>query len=1014
VIHTFKTKIFHFIIISILGSSIYSQSLFLNEIMSKNESSLQDKDGEYVDWIEIFNGSDFTVNLEGYKLTDNPDLLSKWIFGPISIPADSFIIIYASDKNRNLLIDDLHTNFKIKSAGESIILSDQNDQIIDSVFTNVIPTDISKGRMPDGSNNWVFFQNSSPGESNLLDGVVEFKIIENPNFSIDGGFYDDPVKLDLSLSNNSDENIILYSLDGSEPSIVYSDTLFISKTTVVRSKVVNSNDGQTSKIETQTFFINENIDHSLPVFSIATNPSNFYGESGILEEENLVWGPNNALIDTEIPINIEMFEEDHGNLAFNHLAGCELFGSGSTYEPQKSLAIYFRSKYDVGELKYKLFENSPISEYEAFILRNSGNDMYASHFRDALTISLLDNNTNLDYQHYRPSIVFLNGEYYGILNIREKINEHYIEHHHFVSKENLDLLSYKEVEQPVIIHGDIQQYTDLLIYLHNKDLNDKDSYPHIAEIVDIENLIEYQIMEIYAGNIDWPGNNHKFWKSKYDGSKWRWILFDTDTGYGLWDEWWQDGRTGYKVNHFHHATSLGYEGGGWPNPPFSTYIFRKLIENESFKNQFINRFLDLLNTRLSSRNVINTIDSLTFKLQSSMPRHLERWDVWDDDLPEIYDYEVGKLKEFAINRPRFSKMHMKNFFNLNTEKTVKLNIIPKNSGSIIFNSLTIQDSVWNGSYYNNVPIKLVADPKPGFKFSGWSSNSLQSSNNELNIFPTDEELTAFFSPDSNGDIIINEINYSSFDIADSEDWIEIFNSTSEEIILNNWSLSDNSSESFTFPIDYSIGQNNYLIIAKDLDKFSKIYPNIKNVIGNFPFGLSSESDSIILKNQYGEIVDIVSYQPEHPWPIKVNDSGQTLELTNPILDNSFGDNWSLSKGYGTPGQRNSNYSFLNQTNSETSKLDSTLSSKIINYPNPFSDNTNIEFFSEKDGLVEIKIFNILGESIISLSKLNRPSGIYFDKWNGLDSFGREVSSGVYIIVMYIDSKVYASNKILIF
>ena len=170
-------------------------------------------------------------------------------------------------------------------------------------------------------------------------------------------------------------------------------------------------------------------------------------------------------------------------------------------------------------------------------------------------------------------------------------------------------------------------------------------------------------------------------------------------------------------------------------------------------NSFLLDLLDLLNTRLSSKNVINTIDSLTFKLQSSMPRHLERWDVWDDDLPEIYDYEVGKLKEFAINRPRFSKMHMKNFFNLNTEKTVKLNIIPKNSGSIIFNSLTIEDSDWNGSYYNNVPIKLVADPKPGFKFSGWSSNSLQSSNNELNIFPTDEELTAFFSPDSNLSLI---------------------------------------------------------------------------------------------------------------------------------------------------------------------------------------------------------------------------------------------------------------------
>jgi len=120
----------------------------------------------------------------------------------------------------------------------------------------------------------------------------------------------------------------------------------------------------------------------------------------------------------------------------------------------------------------------------------------------------------------------------------------------------------------------------------------------------------------------------------------------------------------------------------------------------------------------------------------------------------------------------------------------------------------------------------------------------------------------------------------------------------------------------------------------------------------------------------------------------------------------------LSRGYGTPGQRNSNYDYLYK--SQYSIIDSTHNSTLINYPNPFTFDTNIEFFSEKDGLVELKIFNILGESIITLSKLNRPSGIYFDKWNGLDSSGKKVSSGVYILAMYIDSKIYASKKLLIF
>jgi len=1011
----FKSIIIFLFIIIIFNNFIKSENLFFNEIMSRNDIIHKDNDGDFTDWIEIYNASTSQVNLDGYILTDNPNLLSKWTFGPITIFPDSFIIIYASDKDRSALVNDLHTNFKIKSSGEVLILSDQNGEIIDSLFTGLIPSNFSKGRQPDGSNNWVYFENPSPGKSNLSDGLEEFKVVDLPNFSQKGGFYDSSITLTLSLSNNID-NVILYSQDGSNPNIVYSDEIYISKTTVLRIQSYDPSEDIKSKILTETFFINEEIDHSLPVFSIATSPNNLFGDDGILEEENFVWGPNNALIDTEVPINIEMYEEGYGHLAFNYLAGVELFGSGSTFEPQKSLAIYFRSKYDVGELSYKLFPNSPISEFESFILRNSGNDMYSTHIRDGLSVSLLDQNSNLDYQNFRPAIVFLNGEYYGILNIREKINEHFIEHHHFISQENLDLLSYKEVQQPVIIQGDINQYTDLLIYLHNKDLDKNESYPYINDIIDIENFIEYQVMEIYAGNIDWPGNNHKFWKSKYDGSKWRWILFDTDTGYGLWDDWWQDGKIGYTVNHFNHATSVGYNSdwGGWPNPPFSTYVFRKLLENESFKNQFINRFLDLLNTTLSPQNVLNTIDSLLINLESSLPRHLDRWSIWDEeDLVEIHNYEIKKLKSFATNRTKYIRTHMKDFFNLNIkETTLKLKIFPESSGNIKINSIIIEDSDWVGTYFEDIPITLIAESNPGFKFLGWQSNSIKSSKNKIKFFPEENNFTAIFKPDTSGSIIINEINHSSFNVAESEDWIEIFNSTAEDIELENWTLSDNSLDVFTFSNQAKILKNNYLIIAKDLEKFTKIHSQVKNVIGNIPFGLSSDTDSIILKNEFGDMIDLVAYNSSNTWPLKINDSGQTLELNNYSLDNSLGENWSLSRGYGTPGKKNSIYEVLLYENKTT--LDSTLSSSIKNYPNPFSENATIEFFPEKDGLVEIKIFNILGKHITTLSNMNRPSGIYFDSWNGVDLIGNNVSSGVYIVVLYINSKVYASHKMLIF
>ena len=267
-----------------------------------------------------------------------------------------------------------------------------------------------------------------------------------------------------------------------------------------------------SKTSTRTFFINDS-DHGLPVFSISTAPDNLWGENGIYEE--IEW-EGESLVDIEVPVNIEMFEND-GSVAFNHRAGAEIFGGGSAGFEQKSLAILFRSRYDIGELSYKLFPQIPLMEFESFILRNSGNDWWSTMIRDAITYSLVKGNKNLDFQAYRPSVVYLNGEYWGIHNIREKISEHFIEHHHFVAEEELDLLEYKEVPIPIIKHGDLDNYNEIIGFLENNDLEEGEKYQHVASQIDIDNFIDYQVMETFVGNIDWPANNNKFWRSRNEG-----------------------------------------------------------------------------------------------------------------------------------------------------------------------------------------------------------------------------------------------------------------------------------------------------------------------------------------------------------------------------------------------------------------------------------------------------------------------------------------------------------------
>ena len=996
------------IVMGCINTIIQSQPLYINEVMSKNDTTLADSDGDFTGWLEIYNGESLPVNLNGYTLSDNGDLPAKWSFGNVEILANNFLLVFASDKDRNDSSDNLHTNFKIKSAGESLLLSDPNGELIDSIYTGIIPPDISRGRKPDGSEEWYFFLESTPGGANFSEGLDSIVTLAPPIFSQGEGFYTEEVE--VSISSSLEEATIYYTINGAEPdtgSKIYDNPLVFYETTVLRAKVIINGTSLRSKTTTKTFFVND-VDHSLPVFSISTDPTNLWGENGIYEDENIDWGEGETIIDVEIPINIEMFEKG-GSLAFNYAAGAEIFGGGSTGFPQKSLAIYFRSRYDIGELDYKLFPDIPLMEFESFILRNSGNDWWSTLIRDALTVTLMKGNRNLDYQAYRPSVVYLNGEYWGIHNIREKLSEHFIEHHHFVTQEDLDMLEYKEVPTPQIIHGDLNNYNMMIDFLKNNDLSDNYNYDYITSQIDIDNFIDYQIMEIFCGNIDWPANNNKFWRSKSDEGKWRWIIYDTDTGYGLWDDWWQDGTPGYNVNHVKHATNDddAYDN-AWPNPAWSTYIFRNLLKNDSFKFKFLNRFSDLLNTRLTSENTFNEITKLHEKIAFSLSRHLVRWDMEQEE----YYYELNKLKDFVRFRPDKVMLHLRDYFDLSYQVNVSVNIEPSQSGVIKLNSLFLSDDHWTGEYFPDIPITLVPIEKPGYKFSHWEGGD-GSLDKVISISPTpNKSLSAIFIPDSSGSIVINEINYSSFDIADSGDWFEIYNSSSKSIQLDNWYVTDASSESFYFPENTRIESGGYLVVCKDTTQFKSVFGADISLIGNIGFGLSSDKDSLNLHDHNGLRIDEVFYRNNDPWPEKKNDSGQTIELVNSYLDNSLGRNWSLSQGYGTPGQINSRFNYINETS--VTLIDTTGGSNIIVYPNPFVNSVFVRFYNEYAGLVEVKIFNILGQFITSLAKNQSPSGVYELIWNGSNKNGRVVSSGVYIAVLYIDSRKYDTVKMVRF
>jgi len=275
------------------------------------------------------------------------------------------------------------------------------------------------------------------------------------------------------------------------------------------------------------------------------------------------------------------------------------------------MALHCRNKYGPSDIDYKIFNNRPFDEFHSIVMRNSGNDWNNTMFRDGLMTSLTIG-LNFEQMAYRPASIFLNGEYWGILNLREKIDENFLASNRGVDPEKVILL--ENGGEPLI--GEANEWHELYNFISANSIKDQANFDQVASKIDIESFIDYFSSQIYFANHDWPGNNIRFWKTTDPTSKWRWIMYDTDFGMG--------GINGSAYsNSLFDATNPN--GPGWPNPPWSTLILRKLLENTQFRNQFVNRFADLMNSTYHPARVNQAINEKRDAIFDEITLHLSRW-----------------------------------------------------------------------------------------------------------------------------------------------------------------------------------------------------------------------------------------------------------------------------------------------------------------------------------------------------------------------------------------------------
>lgn len=927
-----------------------------------NKYSISDKinllqNGKNVLSIEVHN-----FNSNSSDLTLIPFLSIGYDIAPISSRGSLDFLDLQKTK--------LHTNFKVNSSGDFLILSNVSGVIEDSLSTRKQLSDISLGRFPNGSDNLYLFSLPTPGKLNIDNGFTGYLL--PPKFSVEKGFYEAPFALDIL--NPNPNGIIRYTIDGTDPnslSPVYSHQLPISGISVIRAKIFA--DGLfPSRTKTHTYFINQ--EQRLPIISLTTNPEHFFdSDSGIY-----VLGPNaesalpnygaNFWQDWERPIHLEFFEEKN-KFGFEIDLGVKIFGQWSRANAQKSLGLYARGEYGYSKLNYQLFPNSEIDEFQSVVLRTSGTDWKHSMFRDALTgeiVSQLD----IDRQMYRPVAVYLNGEYWGIHNLREKINEHYIESNHNIPSDDINMLE----DNKVVVLGEKEIYEEFYNSFNTMDMTTDAAFEYIDSRIEIKEFIDYYLTEIFIDNDDWPGNNIKFWQQRSTNSKWRWILYDTDFGFGLWNS------SAYLSNTLEFA--LAEDGPGWPNPPWSTFLLRKFLENEKFKNIFISRYSTYSNTIFSPEFVNEKITDLTSKIMGELPTHFQRW----SGSYANWLYEVNDMRNFANLRSTYLSLYIKSILDITGEYKLEIGQNVE-QGSIEITDFRIEESAWNGKFFDEIPLNIKAIPKPGFSFSNWEGDINTTDNPIILTTSNDISISPVFVPVSNTQIVINEINYKSSDLFNPEDWIELCNYADEPIDISGWIFKDENVESnFVIPENTIISNNEYIVLCRDTTLFKSKFPNVENYYGNFGFGLSGGGELISLYNNSGYLIDSLTYDNSEPWPTMADGGSATLELKNPYIDNSKHYYWKESVEHGTPGEINSVFTSVN----EEPDLTPTEFKLMQNYPNPFNPTTNIQYSIPSDGKVRLTIYNILGKEMFTLVDEFKKANSYKVEFNSTD-----LPSGIY-------------------
>ena len=644
--------------------------VYISEVMASNDTTVVYDGADCVDWIEIYNSSGQTVDLSGFGLSDNLGRARKWQF-PVgaSIGPGEYKVILCDGQTAQSTGAQLHTSFSLSQAGGyAVCLADPTGKILDKVIMPEVPTDVSYGRTT-GLSGFFYYDTPTPMASN---GYGFSGYAEEPSFVMEPGLYYSTVYTGFNVPENT---TVYYTTDGSIPTrmstLYQGERIELNFTTVLRARAYSDAGLEPSDVITGSYYINAY--HSLPIVSLSIDPQELWDpDTGMLVMGDNVDTSKFPYKDAQYRVYgrigrdayVEYYLLD-GTQVLSQGAEMALQGQFSIDMPQKTFKLRAKAKYGEKTFAASLFPDRPYTEYKSFVLRNSGNDCAWTRLLDGFQSRLLDAyGTQVIHQAWNPVAVYLNGVYWGHMNMRERVDRYFVAQHEGLSLDEADEMDILQASGSVD-YGSNKAYREMVKKIKAGDpANNEADRQYIADNIDVDNHLEYMAIEMFFGNSDI--GNTRFYRLHQEGSKWRWIIYDLD--YGMYSSSFNSPASYTKAK-------------GMGDQYIDNTIFLKELSVPEWRDLFLTKLGDIFQT-FTTDYMMNMLDECVAIIKPEMELHFARWaeehdqtivSEWPTTPDGAYRYweqRVERLRNTIRKRPNLLWTMIKEQFELSEEEMV--------------------------------------------------------------------------------------------------------------------------------------------------------------------------------------------------------------------------------------------------------------------------------------------------------------------------------------------------------